>query len=115
MKIDEPPDNVGISPSISAHQILSLLAQTGGAHIGQIWKFMEETNAYRVEKDDLKNILRRLKERSINAALKWGNFATEKGENLPTIRIFIQFKPLRSGVSTPMEESLRVCPYPLKA
>ena len=61
----EPPDNVGISPSISAHQILSLLAQTGGAHIGQIWKFMEETNAYRVEKDDLKNILRRLKERDL--------------------------------------------------
>ena len=79
----EPPDNVGISPSISAHQILSLLAQTGGAHIGQIWKFMEETNAYRAEKDDLKNILRRLKERDLLMQRSNGEILlTEKGENL---------------------------------
>ncbi len=79
----EPPDNVGISPSIAAHQILSLLAQMGGIHIAKIWLFFESTKAYRLSKDGFKNILHYLGKKGLIIQLSNGQITlSERGEGL---------------------------------
>lgn len=97
----EPPDNEGISPSIAAHQILSLLAQTGGAHVVQIWKFIEDTKAYRLSKDDFINILRHLKEQNTILQLSDGQISlSQKGEYITHNKDFY------TVFSTPQEWSI---------
>lgn len=79
----EPPNNVGIAPSIAAHQVLSLLAQTGGAHIAKIWVFLEKTNAYRISKEMFKDISQYLGKLGLIIQLSNGQITlSEKGEGL---------------------------------
>lgn len=79
----EPPDIESISLCITAHQILSILAQTGGTSASKLWRQIQSAEAYSCSLDYFKEILSSLGDKELIIQLSNGMLTlSERGERM---------------------------------
>lgn len=79
----EPPEIEGISLCITAHQILSIIAQTGGMSASKLWRQIQEAEAYSCSMSHFKQLLNSLGEKELLIQLSNGMLTlSERGERM---------------------------------
>ena len=79
----EPPEIEGISLCVTAHQILSILAQTGGTSAARLWHQIQAANAYTCSIDQFKELLNSLGDKELIIQLSNGMLTlSERGERM---------------------------------
>ena len=79
----EPPEIEGISLCITAHQILSILAQAGGTSASKLWHQIQSAEAYSCSLDHFKEILNSLGNKELIIQLSNGMLTlSERGERM---------------------------------
>ena len=108
----ETENRSSVSLCITAHQILALLKQLGGATAEDIWFFFKEKNTFNLDINIFKNLLNYLKEKELILQISRKIYLSDQGSDLTdNFRFYTCFESVEEYQIYALGKKLGIIPF----
>ena len=108
----ETENRSSVSLCITAHQILALLKQLGGATAEDIWFFFKEKNTFNLDVNIFKNLLNYLKEKELILQISRKIYLSDQGSDLTdNFRFYTCFESVEEYQIYALGKKLGIIPF----
>ena len=108
----ETDNRSSVSLCITAHQILALLKQLGGATAEDIWFFFKEKNTFNLDINIFKNLLNYLKEKELILQISRKIYLSDQGSDLTdNFRFYTCFESVEEYQIYALGKKLGIIPF----
>ena len=108
----ETENRSSVSLCITAHQILALLKQLGGATAEDIWFFFKEKNTFNLDINIFKNLLNYLKEKELILQISKKIYLSDQGSDLTdNFRFYTCFESVEEYQIYALGKKLGIIPF----
>ena len=108
----ETENRSSVSLCITAHQILALLKQLGGATAEDIWFFFQEKNTFNLDINIFKNLLNYLKEKELILQISRKIYLSDQGSDLTdNFRFYTCFESVEEYQIYALGKKLGIIPF----